>query len=133
MQLVLWQREEGDPNLILSVSVRAISIPTGIDYEVQTSWRLLVEIKAADEHCQKHNPVRSLSGRVYLYKDPSTIVVTPRMARCHLQHRSDKLAGSPQRDHSWMRASSYPGTKSSRQEIDAIPSGYSALDKQRVH
>jgi len=37
MQLVLWQREEGDPNLILSVSVRAISILTGIDYEVETS------------------------------------------------------------------------------------------------
>lgn len=78
-------------------------------------------------------PERLLNDRVSSRKVLESAVVTPRMARCHLQHQSDKLAGSPQQDHSWMRAGSYPGTKSARQEIDAVPSGRPALDKRRVH
>jgi len=63
-----------------------------------------VKIKAADEHCQKHNPEHSFNGRVSLRKDSELAVVTPMMARCHLQHQTDELAESPQRDASQLDA-----------------------------
>lgn len=53
--------------------------------------------------------------------------------RCHVQHQSNKLAGSSQQDHSWMRAASYCRTKSTRQEIDHHLDLICMLDKRRAY